>query len=227
MTAPGRGAAGRPSPDRIGQIVAVAHHQEADIADLESVALPGAVDRIRPLLRIDPRGLRVLPDRVAPFAEPPVGLLALVRGVSMRRGVVVAGDIVDLLAAMFFQHRILTHDLAPLLVLGRIPEARIVAEIERDIPVEGQPAEGAALLRLAKRRRQRLGAHRRRPESDQAVLNAFARGLVGSDMLIADDPQIETLRLLMPYRRSRLRDRGRDRGRERGGARLEQSPPRG
>src|SRR5262249_27422243 len=78
-----------------------------------------------------------------------------------------------------------------------------------------------------KRRRQRLGAHRRRPESDQAVLNAFARGLVGSDMLIADDPQIETLRLLMPYRRSRLRDRGGDRGRERGGARLEQSPPRG
>jgi len=41
---------------------------------------------------------------------------------------------------------------------------------------------------LAKRRRQRLSAHRRRPESDQAVLNAFARGLVGSDMLIADEP---------------------------------------
>src|SRR5215467_1435405 len=195
--------------------------------DLEGVALPGAVDRVRTLVRIDARGLPVLSDRVAPFAEPPVGLLALVRGVSMRRGVVVAGDIVDLLAAIFFQHRILTHDLAPLLVLGRIPEARIVAEIERDIPVEGQPAEGAALLRLAKRRRQRLGAHRRRPESDQAVLNAFARGLVGSDMLIADDPQIETLRLLMPYRRSRLRDRGGDRGRERGGARLEQSPSRG
>src|SRR5262249_17259870 len=120
--------------------------------------------------------------------------------------------------------RILTHHLAPLLVLRCIPEARIVAEIERYIPVEGRPAEGAALLRLAKCRRQRLGAHRRRPESDQAVLNAFARGLVGSDMLIADDPQIETLRLLMP---SRLRDRGGERGREGGGARLEQSPPRG
>src|SRR5262249_4086428 len=151
----------------------------------------------------------------------------LVRGVSMRRGVVVAGDIVDLLAAMFFQHRILTHDLAPLLVLGRIPESRIVAEIEREIPVEGGPAEGAALLSLAKRRRQRLGAHRRWPESDQAVLNAFARGLVGSDMLIADDPQIETSRLLMPYRRSRLRDRGGDRGPDRRGARLEQTSPRG
>src|SRR5262245_64242669 len=125
---------------------------------------------------------------------------------------------------MFFQYRILTHDLAPLLVLGRIPEASIVAEIERDIPVEGQPAEGAALLRLAKRRRQRLGAHRRRPESDQAVLNALARGLVGSDMLIADDPQIETLRLLMP---SRLRDRGGDRGREGRGARHEESALRG
>src|SRR5215470_17102496 len=224
VTAP---AGEAPPPDRIGQVIAVAHHQEADIADLEGVALPGAVDRVRTLVRIDARGLRVLPDWVAPFAEPPVGLLALAGGVSIRRGVVVAGDIVDLLAAMFFQHRILTHHLAPLLVLGRIPEARIVAEIERDIPVEGQPAEGAALLRLAKRRRQRLGAHRRRPESDQAVLNAFARGLVGSDMLIADDPQIETLRLLMPYRRSRLRDRGGDRGRECGGARLEQSPPRG
>jgi hypothetical protein len=92
---------------------------------------------------------------------------------------------------------------------------------------EGRPAEGAALLRLAERCRQRLGAHRRRPESDQAVLNTFARGLVGSDMLIADDPQIETLRLPMTYRRGRLRDRGNDRGRERCAARLEQSPPRG
>src|SRR5262249_9723209 len=119
----GRGAAARPPPDRIGQVIAVAHHQEADIADLEGVALPGAVDRVRTLVD------------------------------SARTG-------------------------------GR-------------------------------------------PESDQAVLNAFARGLVGSDMLIADDPQIKTLRLLMPYRRSRLRDRGGDRGRERGGGRLEQSPPRG
>ena len=139
----------------------------------------------------------------------------------------VAGDIVDLLAAMFFQDRILAHHLAPLLVLRCIPEARIVAEIERDLPVEGRPAEGTALLRLAQRGGERLGAHRRRPKSDHAVLNAFARGLVGSDMLIADDPQIETLRLLMPRRRGRLRDRGGDRGRERHGARLEQSPPRG
>src|SRR5262249_345208 len=222
-----RTSAARPPATRIGQVIAVAHHQEADIADLEGVALPGAVDRVRTLARIDARGLRVLPGRVAPFAEPPVGLLARVRRVSMRRGVVVAGDIVDLLAAMFFQHRILTHDLAPLLVLGCIPEARIVAEIERDVPGEGRPAEGAALLRLAKRCRQRLGAHRRRPESDRAVLNAFAPGLVGSEMLIADAPQIETLRLPMPSRRGRLRDRGGDRGRERRGARLEQSPPRG
>src|SRR5215467_15551407 len=51
--------------------------------DLEGVALPGAVDRVRTLVRIDARGLPVLSDRVAPFAEPPVGLLALVRGVSM------------------------------------------------------------------------------------------------------------------------------------------------
>jgi hypothetical protein len=58
------------------------------------------------------------------------------------------------------------------------------------------------------------------------VLNAFARGFVGSDMLIADDPQIEDLRLLMPRRRCRLRDRGGDRRRERHGARLEQRPPR-
>ena len=202
------------------------HHQEADIADLESVALPGAVDRIRPLLRIDPRGLRVLPGRVAPFAKPPVRLLALVRGVPVGRGVVVAGDIVDLLAAMFFQDRILAHHLAPLLVLRCIPEARIVAEIERDLPVEGRPAEGTALFRLAQRGGERLGAHRRRPKSDHAVQNAFARSLVGSDMLIADDPQIEGLRLLMPRRHGRLRDRGGNRRRERHGARLEQRPPR-
>src|SRR5262249_24094485 len=135
--------------------------------------------------------------------------------------------IVDLFAAMFFQHRILTHDLAPLLVLGCIPKARIIAEIERDIPVEGGPAEGAALLSLAKGRRQRLGAHPWWPESDHAALNAFARGFVGPDRLIADAPQMEPLRLLMPSRRSRLRNRGGDRGRERRGARLEQSPPRG
>ena len=54
------------------------------------------------------------------------------------------------------------------------------------------------------------------------MLNAFARSLVGSDMLIADDPQIEGLRLLMPRRSGLLRDRGGDRRRERHGARLEQ-----
>src|SRR6266702_3375983 len=51
-----RAPAGDPAADRVGQVVAVAHHQEADVADLERVALPGALDRVGTLRRIDARG---------------------------------------------------------------------------------------------------------------------------------------------------------------------------
>src|SRR5262249_27496730 len=109
----------------------------------------------------------------------------------MGRGIVIAGDIVDLLAAMMFEDRVLVHDLAPLLVLRGIPESRIVAEIERDIPLDRGAAETPALLRGAQGFGERFRIDRRRPESDQPMLDAGACGLVGSDVAIADDPEIE------------------------------------
>src|SRR5262249_21596958 len=71
----GRGAAARPPPDRIGQVIAVAHHQEADIADLEGVALPGAVDRARTLGAWARAGGGAEPARpvLIPFARALVG----------------------------------------------------------------------------------------------------------------------------------------------------------
>src|SRR5262245_11508617 len=139
----------RLAPDGIRQIVAVAHHQEAGVADLERVALPGPVDRVRPPCRLDVSGLCVLAHGIGPFAEPPVRLLPLARRRTMGRGIVIAGDVVDLLAAMMFEDRVLAHDLAPLLVLRGIPESRIVAAIERDIPLDRGAAETPALLGAA------------------------------------------------------------------------------
>jgi hypothetical protein len=104
---------------------------------------------------------------------------------------VIAGDVVNLLAAMMFEDRVLAHDLAPLLVLRGIPESRIVAEIERDIPLDRGAAETPALLGGAQGFGERFRIDRRRPESDQPVLDAGACGLVGSDVAIADDPEIE------------------------------------
>src|SRR5262249_20341266 len=109
----------------------------------------------------------------------------------MGRGIVIAGDIVDLLAAMMSEDRVLVHDLAPLLVLRGIPESRIVAEIERDIPLDRGAAETPALLGGAQGFGERFRIDRRRPESDQPMLDAGACGLVGSDVAIADDPEIE------------------------------------
>src|SRR6516162_5188370 len=145
----GRTAAGGHATDGIWQVVSIAHHQHADIAKLEGVALPGAVDRIRALGIVDERGLGMLTERIGPFAEPPIRLLTLTRWGAMGRCIVIARDIVDLLAPMLFQNAVLPDHLTTLLVLGCIPEARIVTEIERKIPRNGRCADGAAVLRLA------------------------------------------------------------------------------
>jgi hypothetical protein len=64
---------------------------------------------------------------------------------------VIAGDIVDLLAPVLLEHRVLTDDLATLLVLGCIPKARIITEVQGDLPRNGRPAERAPILGLAER----------------------------------------------------------------------------
>lgn len=48
-----RSAAVRFPPDRIGKIVAIAHHQKPDVSDLERVTFPGAVDGIGPLFETE------------------------------------------------------------------------------------------------------------------------------------------------------------------------------
>src|ERR1700730_10417935 len=190
-------AAARPASHRIRQVVAVAHHQEPNVPDLERITLPGAVDRIRSLGGIDARRFRMLADRIGPFAKPPIRLLALTGGRPERRGVVIAGNIVDLFAPVLLQHRVLTDDLASLLILGCIPKARIVAKVQRDIPWDGWPTERTAILRLAERLGERFEVDWRRLEPDQPMLDSFAGSLIGADVAIADNPKIERHGLLM------------------------------
>jgi hypothetical protein len=61
---------------------------------------------------------------------------------------VITCDIVDLLAPMLLQNRVLTDDLGSLLIVGRVPKACIVAEVQRDVPFNGRATERAAFLRL-------------------------------------------------------------------------------
>ena len=137
----------------------------------------------------------MLAQGIAPFAEPPVGFLALARRRVLGRRVVIAGDVVDLLAPVTREHRVLAHHLLPLLVLGLVPEPRVVAEVQRNIPRDRRATERAAVFRLAQRLGQRFEIHGRRLETHEAVQDPGARGLVGADMLVADHPKIEGFRL--------------------------------
>jgi len=123
---------------------------------------------------------------------------------------------------LLLQHRVLTDDLASLLILGCIPKARIVAKVQRDIPWDGWPTERAAILRLAERLGERFEVDRRRLEPDQPMQDSFADSLIGADVAIADNPEIERHRLLMRW--GGLRN-GTDHGcRQRQGTRFEQRP---
>ena len=99
----------------------------------------------------------MLADGISPLAKPPIRLLALAAGGAERRSIMIACNIVDLLAPMLLQNRVLTDDLGSLLIVGRVPVARIVAEVQRDVPFNGRAAECAALLRWAERLGQRFG----------------------------------------------------------------------
>src|ERR1700741_321752 len=106
----------------------------------------------------------MLPDPMGPLSQRPIRRLALAGARPERRGVVIAGNIVDLPAPVLLQHRVLTDDLASLLILWGMPKARIVAEVQRDIPWDGWPTERAASLRLAERPGERFEVDRRRLE---------------------------------------------------------------
>ena len=172
-----------------------------------------AVDRIRPLRRIDTRRGGMLADRIGPLAKPPIYLLALAGGGTERRSIVITSDIVDLLAPMLLQNRVLTDDLGSLLIVGRVPKACIVAEVQRDVPFNGRATERAALLRLAECLGQRFGVDWRWLESNQTMLDPCAHSFISSDVAVADDPEVERRGLLM--RCGRLRD-GSDHGRRQG-----------
>ena len=86
----------------------------------------------------------MLTERIGPFAEPPVRLLALARWDAVGRCVVIARNIINLLASMLLQNGVLPNDLSTLFILGRVPEARIVTEVERNVPRNARPTDGTA-----------------------------------------------------------------------------------
>src|SRR6516225_4930831 len=186
-----RSAAAGLAADRVWQVITITHHQHTDVAELEGVTLPGAVDRIRTLGIVDKGCLGMLPERIGPFAEPPVRLLALARWDAVGRCVMIARNIINLLASMLLQNGVLPNDLSTLFILGRVPEARIVTEVERNVPRNARPADGTAFLRLAQCFRHRFWVDWRRSESDHAMLNRLTHCLVGADMRVGDDPKLE------------------------------------
>src|SRR5437868_7775927 len=100
---PARVSAERAAPDLLCRLVDVAHHEEEEVADAERVMLPGAVDRKRSAARIDAREPGVLAGRIDPLAPPPG--LRFVESTA----VVVAGEVIDLLAAMPLERGELPH----------------------------------------------------------------------------------------------------------------------
>src|SRR5713101_2833207 len=102
-----RVSAERTATDFLRRFVDVTHHQEQNIPDSKRVPLPGSLYWKRSLVRIDMRGLRVFARGVNPCAPPP----------SLRftatAPVVIARQIVDLLATMVLEHTELPDDLRP------------------------------------------------------------------------------------------------------------------
>src|SRR5215831_7758714 len=190
--------------DRVRQVITITHHQHTDVAELEGVTFPGAVDRIGTLGIVHEGCLGMLTERIGPFAEPPVRLLALARWDAVGRCVMIARNIINLLTSMLLQNGVLPNDLSTLFILGRVPEARIVTEVERNVPRDGRPADGTAFLRLAQCFCHRFRADWRRSESDHAMLSRFAHCLVGADMRVGDDPKIEDCCLFVSGSNRRL-----------------------
>ena len=139
---PGRIAPSRSPPDRRPAVVAIPHHQEQEIPHAERIPLPRALDGIGPALRMDAGVLRVFAGRVHPLAKPP-----LARLIGPAR-IVVADQIVEVLPRMPAGSGELPHHFLPFLVFRRRLASREVAEMQRNIPVEGRPALTAPLFRL-------------------------------------------------------------------------------
>jgi hypothetical protein len=148
--ASGRIASPRASPYRRAAVIAVAHHQEQQVAGAKGVSLPRAGDRIRPAAGIDTGEFGMLARRIDPLAEPAHRRLA------RPAGVVVAGDVIELLAAMLLGRRVLPDDLSSFFVVGSGLVPRQVAQIDGNVPVKSRAAIGASLFRLPDRLGQAL-----------------------------------------------------------------------
>ena len=144
---PCRPAAVRRPPLRRTAVVAIAHHQEQDVAGDEAVALPVALDRIRPPLAMHLRELWIQPFRIDPFAKPPLRILA------RAAAIVIAEQLIDLLDPMLLRRSQLFDHRRAFCIGRRRLRARDVSQVQHDVPVEGRAAVGAAELAL----RDRLG----------------------------------------------------------------------
>ena len=128
------------------KIVAVAHHQEANVPDGERVPLPRAVHGVRHPVGMHVRVLGCLPGRVYPLPRPP-----LQWGVLFDRRVVIAHHGVEVLPWMPGAHPKLADDLATLFVRRRGLPPRVVAEDDGDIPIERRSTLLTTLFRLPNR----------------------------------------------------------------------------
>ena len=124
----------RSTPDFLRRFVDVAHHEKEQVADPEGITLPRPFDWKGALARVHAGELCVLSGRIDPLAPPPG--LRLIEAAA----VVIAGEIVDLFAAMPLQHGELTDDLLSLGVLWRALRAGHVTQVQRDIPIETRRA---------------------------------------------------------------------------------------
>src|SRR5436190_2489853 len=98
--------------------------------------LPGSCDGIGALRRIDFGELGVLAGGIDPFAPPPG--LRFVEPAS----VVIARQVVDLLASMSLERAELPDNLQPFFVFGGTLSAGKISKVQRNIPIEPRCALG-------------------------------------------------------------------------------------
>jgi hypothetical protein len=158
--------------NRLRRFVDITHQQEQNVADRERVTLPGPLDLIATLGAVHSGDIAVFPGRVDPLAPPP--------GLRLRQpaAIVIATDVVDVLAAVTLHCAQLPHDLFPLGIIRHLLPSRHVANIDGDIPCE----RWATGFTSSFGRAQRVG---------QAVPIMFD---VGTDVSVSKGPQAEAIR---------------------------------
>lgn len=98
--------------DRASAVVPVAHNEEENIASTEGVSFPDPLDGKWSAGRVYSGELALLPQRVNPPTEPPL------TGFVWATCVVIAGEILDVLAVVLSERSKLSQKCSPLLVLG-------------------------------------------------------------------------------------------------------------